>query len=174
MQCAKDSFYVALRDRLARLNPTRTICIRGITRPAVLVIENEMPTAALIPERVFVISWGTTKVSKEFAGSDRPLTGLECSITYGTSGSGEDGIDRGRLLTTLDSELIQICTPPFTEKRDYTNPDSASLGGNVFWTAPQIEVRKTKAGDSGAWRSAAATPLFHTATLILFCYPEVA
>ena len=174
MQCAKDSFYVALRDRLALLNPARTVCIRGITRPAVLVIENEMPTAALIPERVFAISWGAAKISKEFAGSGRPLTGVECSITYGTSGSGEDGIDRGRLLTTLDSELIQICTPLFTEKRDYTNPDGASLGSNVFWTAPEIEVRKTKAADSAVSRSSAATLLFHTATLTLFCYPEVA
>ena len=33
MQNAKDTFYVTLRDRLAAVNPARTMVVRGVTRP---------------------------------------------------------------------------------------------------------------------------------------------
>ncbi len=36
MQFAKDSFYMALRERLASLNPQRTVTLNGATRPAVV------------------------------------------------------------------------------------------------------------------------------------------
>ena len=42
MQSAKDTFYVTLRDRLAALNPARTVVVRGMVRPGVLVEENEL------------------------------------------------------------------------------------------------------------------------------------
>jgi hypothetical protein len=41
MQNAKDSFYIALRTRLAALNPERTILLRGTKRPGILVEEAE-------------------------------------------------------------------------------------------------------------------------------------
>ncbi len=44
MQFAKDSFYIALRDRLAVLNPARTVYLDGVTRPAVIVAENQPST----------------------------------------------------------------------------------------------------------------------------------
>ena len=43
MQAAKDSFYMALRTRLAGLNPTRTMVIDGVTVPAIVVRENLEP-----------------------------------------------------------------------------------------------------------------------------------
>jgi len=174
MQFAKDSFFVALSERLGLLNPQRTVSIGGSTRPAVVVTENEMPTAALAPERVFMISWGPAKMCKDFTTSAVSLIELECSISYGTSGSSEDGMDRGRLLTTLDSELLQICTPPFTEKRDYTGADHAPRGGNIFWTAPEIENRKVTTGGQSISRNIMTkTPLYRIATLSVFFYPEV-
>ena len=33
MQNAKDTFYMTLRDRLAAVNPARTMVLRGVTRP---------------------------------------------------------------------------------------------------------------------------------------------
>jgi hypothetical protein len=43
MQGAKDSFYMALRSRLAVLNPARTMVIDGVTVPAIVVRENLEP-----------------------------------------------------------------------------------------------------------------------------------
>jgi hypothetical protein len=37
MQNARDTFYVALRDRLAAVNPARTMVVRSVVRPGLLV-----------------------------------------------------------------------------------------------------------------------------------------
>src|SRR5664279_746773 len=51
MQPTKDSFYVALRDRLVVVDPNRTVTLDGATRPAIAVLENEPPTGApLLPD----------------------------------------------------------------------------------------------------------------------------
>jgi len=47
MQNAKDSFYVALRARLVGINPERTILLRAVVRPGILVEEAEAPFAQL-------------------------------------------------------------------------------------------------------------------------------
>ncbi|MDE3162438.1 MAG: hypothetical protein KGL64_04180, partial [Acidobacteriota bacterium] len=56
MQNAKDSFYMALRTRLAAINPNRTILLRGALRPGIFVEEAEAPYAQL-PNDVFVLRW---------------------------------------------------------------------------------------------------------------------
>ncbi len=56
MQNAKDSFYLALRTRLAIINPERTALLRGALRPGILVEEAEAPPAQLPPD-VFVLRW---------------------------------------------------------------------------------------------------------------------
>ena len=56
MQNAKDSFYLALRTRLATINPERTVLLRGALRPGILVEEAEAPLAQL-PSDVFVLRW---------------------------------------------------------------------------------------------------------------------
>ena len=43
MQFAKDSFFLALQQRLAALNPARTVTLNGATVPAILVVENLPP-----------------------------------------------------------------------------------------------------------------------------------
>ena len=174
MQFAKDSFYVALSERLGRVNPLRTICIGGITRPAVIVLENELVTAAPPPECAFMITWNTARVCKEFATAPTSLIGLDCSISYGSSGSSEDGIDRGRSIATLDSELLQICVPPFTEKFNYVKADRVSLGNNIFWTTPKIESCQTGSDGQGIDATVRGrNPVFHVAKLTVFFYPEV-
>ena len=37
MQAAKDSFFMALRDRLMALNPARTVNLDGVSVPGILV-----------------------------------------------------------------------------------------------------------------------------------------
>src|ERR1700761_8130825 len=102
MQNAKDAFYVALRDRLAAINPARTMVLRGVTRPGVLVEENEL-ASAYQPVNVFCLHWVGLSVD---AKSALPLVSMTCQITYATDGdSGNGGMDRGRLLSAMDAEL---------------------------------------------------------------------
>ena len=56
MQNAKDTFYELLRGRLAALNPERTAVVRGLTRPGVLVDENELQASAALPD-CFHLQW---------------------------------------------------------------------------------------------------------------------
>src|SRR5437868_5698399 len=102
MQPSKDSFYISLRDRLAALDPDRTITINGIERPAVVVIENEHPTSAGPLPNVFYLTWAEPKILDATRSSPRPLIQFDCSIYYWTAGTADtQGIDRGRTLAQL-------------------------------------------------------------------------
>ena len=101
MQDARDTFYVALRDRLAAINPARTIVIRGQVRPGILVEENELPTA-FQPVDAFSLRWVAVRVD---TATPLPLIAMECEINYATDGTAANGgMDRGRLLATMDGE----------------------------------------------------------------------
>ncbi|MGA8163104.1 MAG: hypothetical protein WCB76_20015, partial [Acidobacteriaceae bacterium] len=41
MQNAKDTFYLTLRNRLATVNPARTMTLRSVSRPGILVEDAE-------------------------------------------------------------------------------------------------------------------------------------
>jgi hypothetical protein len=168
MQFAKDSFSMALRERLAALNPARTVTLSGAQRPAVVVRENEMPTAAELLSECFYIEWGTTGVAAGLSGR-RPVCAMECIISYGTRGTVESGMDRGRVLGELDRELFMICQPAWTKKYDFSQSPNADLGTGVFWTTPAIEdarsVGKTLVQDAGV--------VGHKARITVFFYPEV-
>src|SRR5690349_13560540 len=126
MQATKDSFYVALRDRLVVVNPNRTVTLDGVTRPAIAVVENEPPTGAPPPCNTYYLTWGNVQAAKPGTGS---LTALECTIVYRTQGSAEiANLDRGRELAGLDSDLLAICSPPQTAKCDYSSGSAAPLG----------------------------------------------
>ena len=148
MQFAKDSFFLALQSRLAGLNPARTTTISGSTVPAVVVVENLPPSPAELQANTFYIEWGTAEVLREHAGGG-PLMSLDVVISYYSFGSVASMIDRGRLLAQLDSELLSICQPPNTGKRDYTQSPSVDLGTCVFWTQPRFSERK-EAGVTGS------------------------
>ena len=102
MQDTKDTFYVTLRDRVAAGNPERTVAIRGVVRPGVLVEENELPTA-WVPADVFSLRWTDVTVDRDGAV---PLVSMTCAVRYGTDGDASAaGMDRGRLLAAMDAEL---------------------------------------------------------------------
>lgn len=173
MQYTKDTFYIALRNRLATLNPSRMITLNGVTRPAVVVAENE----AVIPVKplpdAFYIEWGGAQVVAPTG--DRAIFSMECLISYHTFGSAESGVDRGRSLTALDTELISICTPATAPKLDYTETPAANLGTDIVWSAPQLgkvlgsEAPKTEALPRGT----AGVRLERTASVKVFFFSEV-
>jgi hypothetical protein len=139
MQNAKDTFYLMLQSRLAVLNPARTIVVRGVLRPGILVDENELPTA-WIPVDVFRLEWTELQVDSE--GPLAMMT-LECSIRYATDGdSGNGGMDRGRLLAAMDAELTTVlrATPHTAVKVNYSAASAGvaptAMGTNVFWADP--------------------------------------
>src|ERR1700685_2140055 len=101
MQFAKDSFFLALQQRLAGLNPARTVTVDGATVPAILVVENLPPSTAEPQPNTFYIEWGTAKVVDGHAGNGA-LMSLECMISYFTLGTVPSMVDRGRLLGQLD------------------------------------------------------------------------
>ena len=135
MQFAKDSFFLALQQRLAGLNPARTVTINGATVPAVVVVENLPPSSAEPQPNAFYIEWGAADVVDGHAGN-AALMSLECVISYYTLGTVQSMVDRGRVLGQLDDELLGICQPPNTEKQDYTQSPSVDLGTSVFWSQP--------------------------------------
>ncbi len=133
MQSAKDSFYVALRDRLATINPERTLVVRGVTRAGVLVAENELTTDVFAPD-AFSLQWAALSVD----ASDG-LMRMECEISYATDGSaGNGGMDRGRLLAEMDLELLTALRrdPQNVVKTAYTSAGSTTMATNVFWADP--------------------------------------
>jgi hypothetical protein len=137
MQFAKDSFYMALRERLASLNPQRTVTLNGVTRPAVIVAENELVIPVEPLPDAFYIEWAAARTLENQAGS-RALMSMDCVISHHTFGTVESGVDRGRTLAALDMELTGICQPARTTKQDCTQTPSVDLGTNIFWTAPQF------------------------------------
>ncbi len=116
MQFAKDSFYIALRDRLAQLNPSRTMTVNGMTRPGILVNENERPGLQDLLLAAFCLNWGAEWAITAASGQIA-LHLLECTIEYRVDGTdGSSNADRGRQLTEMDTELRRICLPPIDSR----------------------------------------------------------
>jgi hypothetical protein len=165
MQNAKDTFYTTLQGRLAAINPARTIVVRGIMRPATLVEENELPSAA-VPPNAFCLQWTGLQVDR---AGPLAITTLECSIHYATDGSaGNGGMDRGRMLAAMDAELATaLATEPQTvAKRNYSDANAGVaatvMGTNIFWADPVFGAATTL-----------GERLQRTVTVQVFAYQEV-
>jgi hypothetical protein len=131
MQNAKDTFYIALRNRLATVNPARTMTLRGIVRPGILVEDAEAPMAQL-PLDAFVLRW-----TKLVADTQLPsiLAQMTCEIHYATAGTqNNSGLDRGRALEEMDYELLQMLCPSSTVKMNYALTPASQMGTNIFWS----------------------------------------
>lgn len=139
MQNAKDTFYLAVRDRLATRTPARTCVLRGQTRPAVLVEENELPIVA-IPEGVYRLRW--TKRSSDL---QQPLvldTTL-CEIRYRAAAH---ALDRGREIDAMDLDLDAILQPRSIAKRSFSSTGASAMNTNIFWQETEARTT-TKDGD---------------------------
>jgi hypothetical protein len=133
MQNAKDSFYMALRTRLATVNPERTILLRGAARPGIIVEEAEAP-ASQLPNDVFVLRWLGLGVDADLPAT---MTGEQCEINYQTCGTQSfGGLDRGRALSEMDEELLAMIEPYHTPKLNYAATPAATMLTQVFWDEP--------------------------------------
>src|SRR5436309_11047642 len=94
MQFAKDSFYMALRERLASLNPQRTVTLNGATRPAVVVAENELVIPVEPLPDAFYIEWGAAQAVET---GTRTLIAMDCMISH-----------QDRKSTRLNSSHVKI------------------------------------------------------------------
>ena len=158
MQSAKDSFYVILRNRIAAANAARTVTIRGISRPGVLVVENELETATSAMD-VFSLRWSEMSVD----GSDG-LIRMRCEISYATGGTtGNGGMDRGWLLSGMDAEIAAALRldPQSTSDTQYSSEGETALETYVFWADP-VFGKATADGER----------VSRTATVEVFGYQE--
>ena len=135
MQFVKDSFYMSLCDRLAKVNPARTI--GDAPRPAVLACENERGDWLAAPE-TFCLRWlgeGTLPADALAAG----WKSLRCVIGYRTRGTElACGEDRGRLLSQLDGELRAMLSPRSAGLKDCSTAPETDLGALIVWTVPKF------------------------------------
>jgi hypothetical protein len=132
MKKARDSFYVAMRDRLQTLNPARQVLVRGVLRPGVMVEENES-FAATLPDNVFVLRWTRAQAEEQHA---LVLVRQTCEIQYQSGGTpAAGGLDRGALMAAMDVELVSLLQPAQAQKMDYSAIPPAWMGTNLFWTS---------------------------------------
>ncbi|HEY4381212.1 MAG TPA: hypothetical protein VGN01_12755 [Acidobacteriaceae bacterium] len=160
MQNAKDTFYTTLQQRLAALNPSRTLVLRGAVRPGTLVDENELPTAFL-PMDAFRLQWTKLAISN---GSPLPRIEMECEIHYATDGSqGKGGMDRGRALAAMDAELAAALAaePHAVPRMNYATAPPTAMATNITWSDPAF-----------APTTALNERLARVATVTVFAYQE--
>lgn len=140
MQNAKDTFYVTLRTRLATLNPNRTMLLRGVERPGILVEEAEA-VVPMLPNDVFVLHWTALAVDVNLP---LMLARMECEILYTTGGTQPaSGLDRGRALEEMDAEVLNLLTPYSAPKMNYTQTPPLEMNTPVFWTAANFTAAVT-------------------------------
>jgi hypothetical protein len=133
MQNAKDTFYLALRNRLATVNPARTMTLRSVTRPGILV-EDAEPFMPLPQLDAFTLCWSGLVADLHLPGI---LAQMSCAIRYTTAGTQPNaGLDRGRALEKMDDELLRLLYPYSAQKMNYTQTPAAAMGTLVFWSEP--------------------------------------
>ena len=160
MQATKDTFYVTVRDRLVAVDPQRTIIIDGVTRPAILVAENEPPGGGPPLCDAFYLYWGGARAVQPAVST---LMEMECTISYRTKGTDQSGnLDRGRALASLDNDVLAICAPPNAEKCDYSTGADVDLSSTIFWTQPVFSALVN-----------APPYLGRDVSITMFFYPEV-
>ncbi|MGH9602994.1 MAG: hypothetical protein ACRD24_11470 [Terriglobales bacterium] len=136
MQAAKDSFFRALQTRLGTVNPARTVVVDGVTRPAILVVENEAYPPPKLYFHTFYIHWlgaaGVRGFSRTLAPRYEQIAQIEYFI-QGTPSLQRPFADRGRLTGQLDQELMLILFPGFAEKLDHSAVPPQTLGSYLQW-----------------------------------------
>jgi hypothetical protein len=135
MQNAKDTFYIALRSRLTSVNPARTMTLRAVTRPGILVSEAEAPAAQ--PQLdAFALSWTGMQADLQLAAI---LAQMTCEIQYSTVGTQANaGLDRGRALEEMDYEVLHLLYPYSAQKMNYTVNPATAMETMVFWSEPEF------------------------------------
>ncbi|HEX4007864.1 MAG TPA: hypothetical protein VHX60_16950 [Acidobacteriaceae bacterium] len=135
MQNAKDTFYITLRSRLAALNPLRTMTLRSVARPSILVEEAEAPMAQPVLD-AFALIWTGLQADHQLPAI---LAQMTCEIRYSTAGTQNNaGLDRGRALEEMDYEVLNLLYPYSAQKMNYTQNPAAAMETMIFWSEPEF------------------------------------
>ena len=135
MQNAKDTFYVTLRNRLTTVNPARSMTLRSVSRPGMFVADAEAPMAQPILD-VFSLTWTGLAADQQLPSI---LTQMTCEIQYATAGTQTNaGLDRGRALEEMDSEVFRLLYPYSAQKMNYTQTPAAAMETMIFWSEPEF------------------------------------
>jgi len=158
MQNAKDSFYMTLRARLTAINPGRTILLRGVVRPGILVEEAEAAFSQF-PSDVFVLRWLGLGADMDLPST---MAAEQCDVIYQTCGTQSfGGLDRGRALSEMDEELLAMMHPFFAPKLNYTATPPGAMLTQIFWDEPvfaPVAIQRDQ--------------LSRTASVIVYSYQE--
>jgi hypothetical protein len=135
MQNTKDTFYITLRTRLTAVNPARTMTLRAVTRPGMLVGEAEAPMPQPMLD-AFTLNWTALQADLQLPAI---LAQMTCEIQYSTAGTQSNaGLDRGRALEEMDYEVLKLLYPYSAQKMNYTQNPAAALETMVFWSEPEF------------------------------------
>lgn len=135
MQNAKDTFYITLRSRLATLNPARSMTLRSVVRPGIFVADAESPRAQPLLD-AFSLSWTTLAADLQLPAT---LVQMTCEFQYATAGTQANaGLDRGRSLEEMDSEVLRLLYPYSAQKVNYAQDPPAAMNTMVFWSEPEF------------------------------------
>lgn len=153
VQVTKDTFYATLQSRIAAGNAARTVVVRGVLRPAVLVEENELPGTAVdgVPmAETFCLQWLDLDVDCQHP---IPMVRIGCEICYASDGTtGAAGMDRGRALAAMDGELatalatgaLHVAATSWAEISGGGSSTATATGWNVFWSGLTFGPVKTR------------------------------
>jgi len=135
MQNAKDTFYITLRSRLAALNPARTMMLRAVNRPGILV-EDAEPSMAQPMLDALTLRWTNLQADMQLPVI---LAQMTCEIHYATAGTENNaGLDRGRALEEMDYEVLKLLYPYSAQKMNYTQTPPTAMETMIFWSEPEF------------------------------------
>lgn len=135
MQNAKDTFYITLRNRLATVNPARSMTLRSVSRPGILVADAEVPMPQPLLD-AFTFTWTGLAADQQLPAI---LAQMTCEIQYATAGTQANaGLDRGRALEEMDSEVFRLLYPYSAQKMNYAENPAAAMETIVFWSEPEF------------------------------------
>ena len=146
IQAAKDSLYVALRDRLQSINPNRIAQIGGTTRIAIAMEAALQSDADKTIPGVFYLSFGQEEAVANAAAPGSAMVKVHCAVRYTVRTLPNTHLEAD--LSQMDAELLAAMMPTSTALSDYARTNVAALGDRVFWTIPVMSekgIEKTAA-----------------------------
>ena len=84
----------------------------------------------------FALRWTHLQVDQRLPAI---LAQMTCEIEYATAGTQNNaGLDRGRALEQMDSEVLRILYPYGAQKMNYTQTPAVPMETMVFWSEPEF------------------------------------
>ena len=147
-----DSFYAAVKTRLATINASRVIGYMGA---------QDWPPPKVVLGKLYLLGLGETPAGSQHGSIGNPVTSHLAQIVWMVLGTDlnpnerkRSRGDRMRLDVAIKDELMKALWPQFTEKKSWTVDSTGKLVGtshdpieHIVWTRPQFMTKLDK--DSG-------------------------